>query len=371
MTKDKKTKTMQKPLVIVTTGGSGGHIFPAEAIAGALLAAGCEVIFVTDKRGQAFHSLGVPTYRLSSASVTGRSPIRKIFAAVKLLVGAAQALRLLQKLKPSLVIGVGGYASFPAVLAAHLWRIPVMLHEQNALLGRANRVLAAGTRLIVTSFEKTKRIPDDVPHMRVGMPARPRILEKEHHPYPSSGGDFHLLIFGGSQGARVFSKRLPDVLLKLPTRLQEKLVLVQQARIEDVDELKEMYSNAPFKSVTIEPFFKNMPELLTQSHLVIGRAGAGTITELSIIGRPAILVPLPGAEDHQLENAKQFCDAGAGWLVVESTFDADAVADRLLELMDNPDLLKQAAEAAYAQAIPDAPAKIAEIAMDLIKGTRK
>ncbi len=371
MTKNKKVKPMKKPLVVVTTGGSGGHIFPAEAISGALLAAGCDVVFITDKRGQAFHSLGVPTYRLSSESITGRSVFRKMIAAVKLLFGATQALRLLQKLKPALVIGVGGYASFPAVLAAHLWRIPVMLHEQNALLGKANRVLAAGTRLIVTSFENTKRIPDDVPHMRVGMPARPRILEKEHQPYPATNGDFHLLIFGGSQGARVFSKRLPEVLLKLPERLQQKLVLVQQARVEDIDALKEVYANAPFKSVTIEPFFKNMPELLSESHLVIGRAGAGTITELSIIGRPAILVPLPGAEDHQLENAKQFCDAGAGWLVVESTFDADAVADRLLELMDNPDLLKQAADAAYAQAIPDAPAKIASVALDLIKGMHK
>ncbi len=371
MKKNKKTKSDKKPLVVVTTGGSGGHIFPAEAISGALLAAGCDVVFITDKRGQAFHSLGVPTYRLSSESVTGRSVFGKFKALFKLFVGGVQASRLLQKLKPALVIGVGGYASFPAVMAAHMWGIPVMLHEQNALLGKANRVSAPWAQMIVTSFEKTAAMPQDVPHKRVGMPARPRILECEHTPYPDTKGDFHLLVFGGSQGARVFSKRLPEVLLKLPERLQKRLVLVQQARPEDMDALKDMYADAAFQSVTIEPFFKNMPELLSRSHLIIGRAGAGTITELSIIGRPAVLVPLPGAEDHQLENAKQFCDAGAGWLVVESAFDADAVAERLTELMDNPDLLKQAAEAAYAQAIPDAPAQIASMALDLIKGNIK
>lgn len=365
-----KTVSKEVPLVVVTTGGSGGHIFPAEAICAALIEKGCRVVFVTDKRGQAFHSLpNVQTYRLLSEAIARRSVFHKVIGCFKLFCGAVQALILLQKLKPSAVVGVGGYASFPAVMAAHLWGIPVVLHEQNAVLGRANRILAKNTRLIATSFSPTKRIPEEITQIRVGMPVRLQIREKENTPYPKENDVFRLLIFGGSQGARFFSRRFSEVLLKLSPDLKKRLEITHQARPEDKDILEKVYSRQPFRRVVISSFFDNMPELLSQSHLVICRGGASTITELEVIGRPAIIVPLPtAADDHQTENARQFCDDGAGWLIKEQSFQVDQVVMRLQELMTNPNILKQAAAQAYRRAKPQAARRVAEYVIDIIKG---
>ncbi len=370
---NKKTPRPDAPLVVVTTGGSGGHIFPAESIAGALQKNGYRVVFITDKRGSEFHSLsGVQTYRLTAESVAGRSVFHKGFAFMKLFYGAVQAFFLLWRLKPVLVIGVGGYASFPTVIAAQTCRIPTVLHEQNAVLGRANRILGKGAKLIATSFDPTLLIPSGIKQVRVGMPARPQILAAEHTPYPANTDVFKILIFGGSQGAAFFSRKFPEVLLKLPVELQKKLVITQQARPEDKEALTALYADKPFKSVTVQSFFDNMPELLKESHLIIARGGASTITELEVIGRPAIIVPLPSAADnHQMENARQFCDDGAGWLVNEKTFDVDQTADRLAELMQSPEILKQAAAHAYTRARPRAAKEVAQYVSEIIKGKRK
>lgn len=363
--KNKKAQTRQNqnaPLVVVTTGGSGGHIFPAEAICSALIQKGYRVAFITDKRGKTFTTLpGVQTYKLMSEAVARRTAFHKMVALAKLFFGSAQALRLLQKLKPAAVIGVGGYASFPAVLAAHLWSIPVVLHEQNAVLGRANRILAKGSKLIATSFSPTKRVPANLKQLRVGMPARDKILEKENTPFPQNEDTFNLLVFGGSQGASFFSRIFPEVLLQLPEELKKKLVLTQQARPEDIDYVRSIYKGQPFVSVTVESFFDNMPELLAKSNLVVSRGGASTITELEVVGRPAMIVPLPtAADDHQTENAAQFCDSGAGWLIPEKGFNSLRVAERLAELMSNPKELTVAAEQAYNRAMP----KAAEMVVD-------
>lgn len=370
--KDKKShekRTNPAPLVVVTTGGSGGHIFPAEAICGALIQKGYQVAFVTDKRGKAFTSLpGVQTYKLMSEAVARRTFFNKVIAVVKLFFGAAQALRLLQKLKPAAVIGVGGYASFPAVLAAHLWGIPVVLHEQNAVLGRANRILAKGSRLIATSFSPTKRVPSNLKQLRVGMPARSKILEKENSPYPPHEDTFHLLVFGGSQGASFFSRIFPEVLLQLPEDLKKKLVLTQQARPEDLEYVRAIYKGQPFVKVTVESFFDNMPELLADSNLVVSRGGASTITELEVIARPAMIVPLPtAADDHQTENAAQFCDSGAGWLIPEKGFNSLRVAERLASLMTNKDELTIASKQAYNRAMPKAAEMIVDAVTNIIE----
>lgn len=357
--KNKKAQVRENknaPLVVVTTGGSGGHIFPAEAICSALIQKGYRVAFVTDKRGKAFTSLpGVQTYKLMSEAVARRTFFHKVLALVKLFFGSAQALILLQKLKPAAVIGVGGYASFPAVLAAHLWSIPVVLHEQNAVLGRANRILAKGSRLIATSFSPTKRVPNNLQQLRVGMPARDKILKRENAPYPPHSDTFHLLVFGGSQGASFFSRVFPEVLLQLPEELKKKLVLTQQARPEDLEYVRAIYKGQPFLKVSVEPFFENMADLLADSNLVVSRGGASTITELEVIARPAIIVPLPtAADDHQTENAAQFCDSGAGWLIPERGFNSLRVAERLAELMNNQKELSIASEQAYNRAMPKA-----------------
>ncbi|MDD3669307.1 MAG: undecaprenyldiphospho-muramoylpentapeptide beta-N-acetylglucosaminyltransferase [Alphaproteobacteria bacterium] len=363
---------MKKKLVIVTTGGSGGHMFPAEAIAGALLRRGFEVVFMTDKRGQAFRGLAdVPTYRLMAESIVGRSVFGKALGAAKLFLGAVQALGLVRKLKPACVVGVGGYASIPAVMAAHLWHIPIVLHEQNAVLGRANRMLARGVQVIATSFAPTMQVPGGVPAVQVGMPARGGILAKENAPYPSARSGFNLLVFGGSQGARFFSAALPKALLLLPAALRARIRLTQQARPEDIAHVREIYRKAGFQSVTIQSFFDNMPDLLAQSHLVIARAGASTLTELMIVGRPAILIPLPTAADnHQTENARLFCDAGAGWLVAERDFIAAAFAGRLEDLMRAAADLKNAGAQAARLARPQAAAQVAELVHNIVQGKK-
>lgn len=358
--------------IVITTGGSGGHIFPAQAIAKALLDKGCEVIFITDKRGKEFQGLNVPTYRLMAEHVMGRRLFGKIKGAFKLLGGAMQALILLKKLKPDMVIGVGGYASIPAVMAAHLWRTPVILHEQNAVLGRANRMLSKGVRMICTSFNPTQRMPKGIPTIFTGMMARPNIVAVENTPYPKIEKEFRLLIFGGSQGTRFFSRHLPAVLLSLPPVLRKKIVLTQQVRPEDMDFVQKAYAKADFKSVTLASFFDNMPQLLTESHLIIGRAGASTLTELMVVGRPALLFPLLSAADnHQMENALQFCNGGGGWVLSEAQVTDKQILAFIQDLMENPKKLATAAQKAHEQAKPRAAETVANIVLDLIKCNSK
>lgn len=363
----------KKPLAVVTTGGSGGHIFPAEVISEALIKKGFDVVFITDKRGKAFQGLkGVKVYNLMAEHVMGRSFLGKIAGAFKLYCGAVQALFLLKKLKPSVVVGVGGYASMPAVLAAHLWHIPVVLHEQNAVLGRANRVLAHNTRIIAVSFEPTLRVPNDIRTVLVGMPARAEVLARANAPYPLTDDGFHLLIFGGSQGASFFSKRLPEAFKLLPKEVAAKMRVTAQVRAEDMEKAQELYAQIPFKSVTLKSFFDNMPELIERSHLIIGRAGASTITEAAIIGRPAILVPLPtSADNHQMENAKRFSDAGAGWLMSEGNYDPEKFAARLAQMVNEPEILYQAGTQAHNIALPDAAEKMADVVADIAKGSAR
>ena len=358
--------------IIITTGGTGGHIFPAEAIAKGLLKAGYEVVFMTDKRGATFRKLTeVPTKVIAATSVTGRSFFGKITAAGILFLGVLQASWYMLMNKPAMVIGVGGYASLPAVLAAQFLRIPTVVHEQNAVLGRANRLLAPRVKLIATAFADTKRVPPGISTHLVGQPVRDAILQKMNTPYPE-GEVFHLLITGGSQGARFLSKELPKALLKLPDSVRSQMVITQQARPEDVDDLQKLYQDAGFYATTVQSFFDNMPELLARSNLVIGRAGSSTLAELAIVGRPGIYVPLPSAADnHQFENARQFAESGAGWLVVESDFDADNLAKRLQELIENKEELKTASTASFALAHPDVAEKMVALIDPLLKGENK
>ena len=362
-----------KTKIVVTTGGTGGHVFPAEAIAGALIQQGAEVTFVTDRRGQEFRGLKqVPVYRLMAESVTGRSVFGKVDALIKLYLGCVQALFLLIRIKPDAVVGVGGYASFPAVMAAHMLRIPVVLHEQNAVLGRANRILARGVRFIGTSFSPTKRVPDQIPQIQVGLPVRPILTDYRRVPYPKTDKSLRLFVFGGSQGARFFSRRLPEALLKLPTDLREKMTLIQQVRPEDMEIAHSFYDRSGFRKVELKPFFTDMPEQLAKAHLVIGRGGAGTVTEVMAVGRPAVIIPLPSAADnHQEENAKLFCQAGGGWLWREADFDPDRWAKDLTALLRDKKRLTEAA-CLSADAFPEQAAeKMAKAVTDMIKGLKK
>lgn len=358
--------------IIITTGGTGGHIFPAEAIAKGLLDAGYDITFMTDKRGVTFRKLTqIPTKVIAATSVTGRSFLGKIGALFVLGWGAAQAGWYMLRQRPDMVIGVGGYASLPAVRMAQFLHISTVVHEQNAVLGRANRMLAPRVKMIATAFADTKRVPPKISTFLVGQPVRDAILQKLNTPYPEDKV-FHLLITGGSQGARFLSRSLPEALLKLPAELRAQMVVTQQARPEDVDDLQKLYQDAGFYATTVQSFFDNMPELLARANLVIGRAGSSTLAELAIVGRPGIYIPLPTAADnHQFENARQFAESGAGWLVVEKDFDADSLAKRLQELIENKEELKTAAAASFALAHPNVAEKMVELVKPILESTQK
>jgi len=361
--------TDSKGTIVLTTGGSGGHIFPAEACASALIKKGYTVVFITDKRGSAFRQLeNVATYRLCAESVTGRNIIGKFIGLAKLISGSVQALFLLRKIKPKLVIGFGGYASIPAVMAAQVMRIPNILHEQNSVLGRANRILARGAKLIVTTFPSLKKNIANKPTFQVGQPVREPTLAKANTPFPRMDAELNVLIFGGSQGAHFLSNRLPEALLLLPQELRAKINLTQQARAEDIDALKEKYQNAGFHSLVIDSFFNNMPELLAASHLVIGRGGAGTLTEVMTVGRPALIIPLPTAADnHQYENACWLEQNKAGWVLQEKDFNAEDMAKNLTEWLTHPDILKEIAGRVNKLAILNASDRMVDVIEDFVK----
>lgn len=341
---------MKKKLIIITTGGSGGHVFPAEAFATAMKNKDYELAFVTDKRIQNKIQgtlATLPVYYVAAEAVTGKNTFKKIIAAFKLLWGTIQSVTLLVRLKPVLVVGFGGYASLPATLAAQFLNIPVMLHEQNAILGRANRLLARRTKLIATSFTPTTLIPEGIKTVQTGMPVRPAILEKIGTPYPSDTTEFRLLVIGGSQGAKIFAQVIPEALNLLSPDLKAKLVLNQQVRAENMEQVQEAYRNSGIKSINLSPFFTNVPDLLTEAHLVISRSGSSSLAEFSALGKPALLIPLPtSADDHQTANARVFTANGSGWLMIEKDFTPEKLAARLTELMENPAILKRASDCA-------------------------
>ncbi len=364
---------MKKDLIVLTTGGSGGHVFPAEAVASYLKKQdACDMAFITDKRAQKRVNgtlAGLPVYFVSASSVTGKGLARKMAAAFKLMYGTAQAVRILLKLRPKLVVGFGGYASIPAVLAAQFLHIPVVLHEQNAILGRANRLLARRCCLIATSFTPTEQIPSDIKTVQTGMPVRESIIEKARTPYPTDTEEFRLLIMGGSQGAHAFSDLLPKALVALSPELKGKLVLTQQVRAEDMEKVQEEYRNSGIKSLNLSPFFDNVPELLASAHLVISRSGASSLAEFSMLGRPALLIPLPtAADDHQTANARVWTASGAGWLMVERNTSAEDITERITELMENPDILRRAASCATnANSKTKADEALANAIIDILK----
>ncbi len=362
---------MKKKLIVLTTGGSGGHVFPAEAFATAIQNKAYELAFITDKRIQNKIQgtlATLPVYYVAAEAVTGKGVFKKIIAAFKLLWGTVQSVYLLVKLKPALVIGFGGYASLPATLAAQFLNIPVMLHEQNAILGRANRLLARRTHLIATSFTPTTLIPEGIKTVQTGMPVRPAILGKVGTAYPTDTTEFRLLVMGGSQGAKIFASVIPAALNILSPDLKAKLVLHQQVRAENMEQVQEAYRNSGIKSITLSPFFTDVPTLLADAHLVISRSGSSSLAEFSALGKPALLIPLPtSADDHQTANARVFTANGSGWLMIEKDFTPEKLAARLTELMENPAILKRASDCALQTAQTNAAGALTDAVEKVIK----
>jgi UDP-N-acetylglucosamine--N-acetylmuramyl-(pentapeptide) pyrophosphoryl-undecaprenol N-acetylglucosamine transferase len=358
--------------ILLAAGGTGGHLFPAEALAAELGRRGHVVELATDERadkyGRAFPARAVNI--VSSATFKGRDPISLARTVMRLGRGIVQAWGLIGRLRPAVVVGFGGYPTFPPLLAAQLRGIPTVLHEQNAVMGRANRALAARVTRIALSFPAVSLVGDFAKRaVETGNPVRDMVISAARVPYeaPRLDGDFRLLVFGGSQGARFFSEVLPPALEKLDPALRARLALVQQARAEDADAVKAAYARMGV-AAEVAPFFVDLPARIAASHLVVCRSGASSVGELAVIGRPAILVPLPGALDQdQAANAAVLEAAGGGWPIRQDELTPERLAEELTKAMTDPEQLAAAADAAKAAGKADAVARLADLVEEVAK----
>lgn len=368
----KGARMAAKGLVALAAGGTGGHVFPAEALAREMQQRGYTLALVTDKRGDAYGgALGeMETHRILAGGIAGKSPFAKIRSVTELAFGTLQARNLLRKLRPCVVVGFGGYASVPTMMAARFADTPAVIHEQNAILGRANRLLADRVDAIALSFPDSKGVP---PRARektrhTGMPVRTEILAIRETPYPSftDSRPLPMLVLGGSQGARVLSDVVPDALKKLPDAIRQRLVVTQQCRPEDIARVEAAYDGTGIQA-ELATFFDDVPTRLANAVLVIGRSGASTVAEVMAVGRPAILIPYAHAvDDHQSLNAHAVDEVGAGWLIPEPDFTAENLATRLQSMFGMPMILEKAANASRRVGIPDAAKRLADVVESVI-----
>jgi UDP-N-acetylglucosamine--N-acetylmuramyl-(pentapeptide) pyrophosphoryl-undecaprenol N-acetylglucosamine transferase len=358
---------MASPLVLLSAGGTGGHLFPAEALANALARRGVTVDLATDARattyGKAFPARA--THVIPSDTFRGRDPLSLARTLAKLGSGATRAFFLLGRLQPAAVVGFGGYPSIPAVLAATVRGIPTVIHEQNGVMGRANRMLAGRVTAIATGFDG---VLDKDPSLAAkatftGNPVRPMVVAAAATPYgsPHTDGTLNLLVFGGSQGARVMADIVPPALERLDAGLRARIKLVQQAREEDGARVREAYARLGLAS-EVAPFFSDLPARIAAAHLVISRAGASTVAELAAIGRPAILVPLPGALDQdQLANATALAKAGGAIVIPQADFTPERLANEIAALAAAPDRLTAMATSARGAGTLHAAERLADL----------
>lgn len=352
--------------IVIAAGGTGGHFFPAEALASELIARGHRIALMTDARSGGLQSAvfaGHETFMLRGAGIAGRGALRAGQAALALAAGTAQARTILARLDAAVIVGFGGYPCVAPVLASRmtLRRPAIVLHEQNAVLGRANRALVRFADRLALGMAATTRLPPSIAAVVTGNPVRPaiRALAGLGYAPPNVDGPIRLLITGGSQGARVFSDAMPQAIALLPESLRVRLRIMQQCRPEDLDRVRAAYA-AQGVDAELAAFFPDMAARLAAAHFVVARAGAGTVAELCVAGRPALLVPLPGSIDqHQAENAK----ASGADVLRQAEFEANPqpLADALAARLPYPALLAERAEFVARAGIPDAAARLANL----------
>lgn len=352
--------------IVIAAGGTGGHFFPAEALAAELVTRGHRIVLMTDARSGGLSSptfAGREQYVVRGAGIAGRGIWRGAKAVGSLTAGVMQARAILARIDAGCVVGFGGYPCVAPILAARLLRHrpAVILQEQNAVLGRANRFLAKRADVLALGFEKTERVPAGTRTEFTGNPVRPAIAGLSQTGYIAATDRIRLLVLGGSLGARVFSDVVPEALRSLPEALRTRLSVAQQARREDTDRVTAAYAGSGIQA-ELSPFFPDVAGRLVAAHLVIARSGASTVAELAVAGRPAILVPLPGAiDDHQSANARALAEAGGAWVVPQPAFTSVALADRLRGLLADPVGLTEVAVAARTQARADAASRLADL----------
>ncbi|PWS37175.1 undecaprenyldiphospho-muramoylpentapeptide beta-N-acetylglucosaminyltransferase [Falsiroseomonas bella] len=362
--------------VVIAAGGTGGHLFPAEALAAELIARGERIALMTDARSSAFESPAFGSaerFVLKGSGIAGRGPKAAAAGALALAAGTLEARRILKRLEAAAVVGFGGYPSVPPIIAALTMpagrRPATALHEQNAVLGRANRLLAPRADLLALSVAETARVPAGAKARLVGNPVRPALAAMAGQGYapPAEDGAIRLLVLGGSLGARVFSDVVPAAIAALPEALRGRLVVTQQTRAEDLPRVESAYRAAGVPA-DLSPFFGDIATRLAMAHLVIARAGASTVAELACAGRPSVLVPLPSAiDDHQSGNARSLAAAGAAWLMQQAAFTAEALARHLGAVLTNAPVLARAAAAAAKEAHPEAARRLADLVQSLMR----
>ena len=348
---------MSAPLLVIAAGGTGGHMFPAQALAEAMLAKGWRVKLTTDARGARYvggFPDAVAIEELKSATFARGGVVGKLTAPFKLGSGVLSAMMAFRRDRPAVVVGFGGYPSFPAIAAAWLMKLPRMLHEQNGVLGRVNQAFATRVDKIACGTWPTE-MPEGIEGVFTGNPVRAAIQERAGAAYiPPGDYPMSLVVIGGSQGARILSEVVPKAVALLPEELKQHLRVAQQARDEDADVAAHTYAQAGV-SAEVEPFFADIPSRFSEAQLVIARSGASTVADLSVIGRPSILVPLAAAiRDEQTANARGLVEAGAAIIMPESTFTPEALAEQITSILTQDQAAIQMANAALSVGRPDA-----------------
>jgi UDP-N-acetylglucosamine--N-acetylmuramyl-(pentapeptide) pyrophosphoryl-undecaprenol N-acetylglucosamine transferase len=356
------------PLLLIAAGGTGGHMFPAQALAEAMIAQGWRVKLSTDARG-ARYAGGFPRevviQQVASATFSRGGLLAKGLVPLRIGVGVIAALWGMLRDKPAVVVGFGGYPSIPALAAATMLRRPRMIHEQNGVLGRVNRIFASRVMAVACGTWPTA-LPEGVRGTHTGNPVRASVLERAGAGYiPPGEYPMSLVVIGGSQGARILSDIVPAAVAALPDRLRANLRVAHQARVEDADRVADTYANAGIKA-EVQPFFTDIPRRLSEAQLVISRAGASSVADISAIGRPSILVPLATAtDDHQTANARGLVEGEAAILIPESALAAQTLAAQIVAVLENPDAAMTMARNALALGRADATDRLQELVISL------
>lgn len=365
------TDTQKKALL--AAGGTGGHLFPALALAEELLKDGWRVMIATDARGAQYKD----NYAQYDFTIIKSATIKPgIWGKVKTLAalgkGTIQSAQILRNYKPDVVVGFGGYPCFPPLFTAQISKIPTVLHEANAVLGKANKMLAANATKIALSLPKTRGVTDHAQFKNkavvTGNPVRSEIVAKQKSPYspPKTDGEFRIFSMGGSQGASIFSDVLPAAVAKLPDALKKRIFMAQQCREEDLSQVQKTYDDMGV-SCELKSFFTDVPDQLEKCHLFIGRSGASTVSDVAVVGRPAIFVPLKHADQQQKLNADVIADIGGGWVMMQDGFTAGSLAERLETLSNLPDNLSKAATISADAGQPKAAENLANVVKSAAK----
>jgi UDP-N-acetylglucosamine--N-acetylmuramyl-(pentapeptide) pyrophosphoryl-undecaprenol N-acetylglucosamine transferase len=352
--------------IVLSAGGTGGHLFPAQALAAELLRRGRRIVVMTDARGAQYPTFfpGASIEIVPAAAFSDRSKLRLMTAPFEIFAGIVLAFMKLLRAKPVAVVGFGGYPSVPVMIAACIARFPTVIVAPDAVLGRANRLVANYVHAIAGGLPLKRFLPRDMSKVvYTGNPVRPEVVAFKDAKYdvPAADGPLRLLVFGGSQGARAFSEIVPAAIASLPPQIRSRFEIVQQCRPEDLEQVRASYASMGVKA-ELASFFADLPARMVKAQLVIGRSGAGTVAELMVIGRPAILVPLPHAlDDNQTPNADALAEAGGGWRVAQSELTPQKLAGLIEEAFASPDQLAKKATAAHSLAKPDAAIRLADL----------